>query len=80
MLFQAPSFKNRSPHQIIDENVCFDSIGYTYRAKSWLDIAKKRRNVCALQYAAHDVRQAIEQLLFEQLVLGVGLKCHHIVQ
>lgn len=28
--------------------------------------------MCALQYAAHDVRQAIEQLFFEEIVLSVG--------
>lgn len=72
MYFQAPNFSGRSLDQIIEENVYFDSFGYTYRALSWLDIARKRRNVCALQYAAHDVRQAVEQLLFEELVLSVG--------
>ncbi len=72
MYFQAPNFSDRSLDHIIGENVYFDSVGYTYRALSWLDIARNRRNVCALQYAAHDVRQAIEQLLFEELVLSVG--------
>jgi len=72
MQIQAPNFSNRSPDQIIGENVYFDSVGYTYRALSWLDVSRKQRNVCALQYAAHDVRQAIEQLLFEELVLSVG--------
>lgn len=72
MQFQAPNFSDRSLDEIIEENVYFDSVGYAYRALSWLDIARKRRNVCALQYAAHDVRQAIEQLLFEELVLSVG--------
>ena len=72
MYFQAPDFYDRPLDQIIGVNVYFDSVGYTYRALSWLDIARKRRNVCALQYAAHDVRQAIEQLLFEELVLSVG--------
>ena len=65
-------YTDRSPQQIISEKVYFDSVGYIYRALSWLDIAKKRLNVCALQYAAHDTRQGIEQLLFEELVLSVG--------
>ena len=43
-----------------------------FRALSWLDITKRTGNVCALQYAAHDSRQAIEQLLFEEIVLSVG--------
>jgi len=72
MRLPAPNFEDRSPERIIEENVYFDSAGYAYRALSWLDIAKKRRNVCALQYAAHDIRQAIEQLLFEDLVMSVG--------
>src|SRR5262245_40032602 len=72
MYFQAPNFSDRSLDQIIGEDVYFDSVGYAYRALSWLDIARKRRNICALQYAAHDARQAIEQLLFEEIVLSVG--------
>jgi hypothetical protein len=72
MKINAPNFKGRSPDQIIGERVYFDSVGYTYRALSWLDISRKGRNVCALQYAAHDVRQGIEQLLFEELVMSVG--------
>lgn len=71
---QAPDFRNRSPEQIIKENIYFDSVGYAYRSLSWLDIAKKDRNVCALYYAALESRQAIEQLLFEELVMSVGTK------
>ena len=40
----------------------------------WIDIAKRDRNVCALQYAAHDARQAFEQLFFEEIVFSVGTK------
>src|SRR5262249_41522645 len=67
-----PKYIDRLPEQIISEKVYFDSVGYIYRALSWLDIAKKRLNVSALHYAAHDARQGIEQLLFEELVLSVG--------
>lgn len=67
-------YKNRSPQNIITQNVYFDSSGYTYRALSWLDFAKKERNVCAFQYSAHDIRQAIEQLFFEEIVRCVGTK------
>jgi hypothetical protein len=71
-LFEGPEFRNRSPQEIISVNVYFDSVGYTYRAMSWLDLARREKNVCALQYAAHDSRQAIEQLLFEEIVISAG--------
>lgn len=69
---RAPEFRNRSPEEIISQRIYFDSVGYTYRSLSWLDIAKQERNVPALQYAAQDVRQAIEQLLFEEIIMSVG--------
>ena len=71
-MFEGPDFRNRSPQEIISVNVYFDSVGYTYRAMSWLDLARSEKNVCALQYAAHDTRQAIEQLLFEEIVMSAG--------
>jgi len=71
-LLKGPEYRGRTPEQIISEQVYFDSVGYAYRALSWLDVSKKSLNVCALQYAAHDARQAIEQLLFEEIVLSVG--------
>ena len=73
-VINGPDYRNRSPDKIINEDVCFDSIGYLYRSLSWIEIAKRDRNVCALQYAAQDTRQAIEQLLFEEIVLSVGTK------
>lgn len=69
---EGPEYRGRSPEQIISDKVCFDSVGYTFRSLSWLDIARRTGNVCALQYAAHDARQAIERLLFEEIVLSVG--------
>lgn len=72
MVRRGPEYKRRTADKIISDRVYFDSVGYTYRALSWLDLAKRERNVCALQYAAHDARQAIEHLLFEQIVLSVG--------
>jgi hypothetical protein len=71
-MIKGPEYRGRTPEQIISERVHFDSAGYMYRALSWLDVAKQGRNVCALQYAAHDSRQSIEQLFFEELVLCVG--------
>ena len=69
-----PNFLNRSANSIVSENVRFESSGYVFRALSWLDIAKRENNPVAFQYAAHDARQGIEQLLFEELVLSVGTK------
>ncbi len=74
MLKNIPDFTNRTPGEIVTEMVNYDSVGYVYRALSWLDFAKRTRNVCALHYAAHDTRQAIEHLLFESVVLSVGTK------
>jgi len=71
-VLKGPEYRGRTPEQIISERVHFDSVGYMYRAFSWIDVAKRGRNVCALQYAAHDARQSIEQLLFEEIILGVG--------
>lgn len=68
----APSFRGRTPVEIMTENVTFDSAGYVYRGLSWLDYAKRCTSVCALQYAALETRQAIEQLLFEEVVISVG--------
>ena len=39
---------------------------------SWLEYAKVNRNISALEYAALETRLGIEQLLFEQLIVGVG--------
>lgn len=69
---EGPEYRGRSPEQIIFDRVYFDSVGYAFRALSWLEIVKQTRNVCSLQYAAHDARQAIEQLFFEEIVLSVG--------
>lgn len=69
-----PNFSNRSPDSIVSENIYFESSGYIYRSLSWVDIAKRKNSAVAFQYAAHDARQGIEQLLFEELVLSVGTK------
>jgi len=69
-----PSFMNRSADSIISENIYYESSGYIYRALSWIDLARRKDSSVAFQYAAHDARQGIEQLLFEELVLSVGTK------
>lgn len=67
-----PSFKNRSPVEIITEMPLYDSSGRIYRAMSWLEHATTNRNISALEYAALETRLGIEQLLFEQLIVGAG--------
>lgn len=67
-----PSFTHRAPTEIVTETNFFESSGRAYKALSWLDYAKLNRNISALEYAALEKRLAIEHLLFEQLVVGVG--------
>lgn len=67
-----PSFKNRSPAEIITEKPFYESSGRIYRAMSWLEYATANRNISALEYAALETRLGIEQLLFEQLIVSVG--------
>jgi len=72
MTIYIPNFKNRSAHSIVTENIRNESSGYIYRALSWIDLAKREKSSPCFQYAAHDTRQGIEQLLFEELVLSTG--------
>lgn len=67
-----PDYRNRSADSIVSDSLRFESSGYIYRALSWLDLARRKDSPVAFQYAAHDARQGIEQLLFEELVLIVG--------
>lgn len=67
-----PNFLGRTAREIVTEHVHNESSGYIYRALSWLDLAKRERSSPAFQYGAHDARQGIEQLLFEELVLSTG--------
>ncbi|WPC67346.1 hypothetical protein SBP18_02265 [Rhodoferax ferrireducens] len=69
-----PSFTHRTPTEIVTETNLFESSGRAYKALSWLDFAKSNRNISALEYAALETRLAIEQLFFEQLVVGVGTR------
>ena len=46
-MLQGQDFRNRSPQEIITQNVLFGSDEYTYRSLSWLDYAKREHNVCA---------------------------------
>lgn len=67
-----PNYRGRAANAIITEKVRNESSGYIYRALSWLDLAKREKSSPAFQYGAHDARQGIEQLLFEELVLSTG--------
>jgi len=67
-----PDYFNRSADSIVSDDIYFESSGYIYRALSWIDLAKRKGCAVAFQYAAHDARQGIEQLLFEELLVSVG--------
>ncbi|ELB2789894.1 hypothetical protein ACEUDN_05080 [Aeromonas hydrophila] len=67
-----PEYKNRNPRSILLKMNHYDSTGRIYKALSWIDFAKENNNVSALEYAALEVRLGIEQLIFEQLIIGVG--------
>ncbi|MGB3562761.1 MAG: hypothetical protein WBC09_06845, partial [Thermoanaerobaculia bacterium] len=71
---EMPDFQNREPADIVTEQLEFGSAGYTFRSLSWLDYAKRATSICALHYAAIEARRAIEELLFEEIVLAVGNK------
>lgn len=67
-----PAHIGRSPEEIISQNSHFDSLGYLYRAVSWLDYFQRTDHFPALLYACIEGRFGIEYLLFEELVIGTG--------
>lgn len=69
-----PQHKKRTPQQIVDGKRLFDSGWHFWQAISWLDHAKRRTNVTALQYAALELRLGIEHLWFDIIVTAVGGK------
>lgn len=66
------SYIGKSPDQIANEDVGFDSAGYLFRALSWLDVYRRQKGFPAILYASIEGRMAIEYLLFEILVVGTG--------
>ena len=70
----APSHINRTPEEIVRQNSYLDSVGYLYRAVSWLDYFQRIDHFPALLYACIEGRFGIEYLLFEELVMGTGAK------
>ena len=67
-----PPHKNRTPEQILVAERLFDSAWHFWQALSWLDYAKRKTNISALQYAALELRQGIEHLWFDIIVTAVG--------
>ena len=60
-----PPHKNRTPEQILVAERLFESAWHFWQALSWLDYAKRKTNISALQYAALELRQGIEHLWFD---------------
>jgi len=67
-----PPHKNRTPKQILDAERLFDSAWHIWQALSWLDYAKCKTNISALQYSALELRRGIEHLWFDMVVTSVG--------
>jgi len=65
-------YVNQSPSQIANSKRHFDSAWFIWKSLAWLDYAKRNTNIAALQYAALELRQGIEQLWFDMIVVAVG--------
>jgi hypothetical protein len=61
----APPFTNKAPSEIVGGKQHFDSAWLIWKSLAWLDYAKKNTNFSALQYAALELRQGIEQLWYD---------------
>jgi len=69
---KSPDYKDKTAEEILSSRRLFDSAWYTFQSLSWIDYAKRDTNISALQYAALEIRNAIEQFWFETVVLSVG--------
>ena len=67
---QQINYKNKSGDEIIHFKREFISSWHAFQALSWFDFYKRTKNLFLLQYAALEVRNSIEFLFFEILVLG----------
>lgn len=67
-----PTHIGRTPEEIVSQNLRFNSVGYFYRAVSWLNYFQRTEHFPALLYACIEGRFGIEYLLFEELVIGTG--------
>ena len=70
----APSHRDRDADQILGEKLYYDSVGYLYRAVSWLDHFERTPRFTTLLYACIEARMGIEYLLFEELVISTGAR------
>jgi hypothetical protein len=68
----APPYVNQSLNQIVDSKRHFISSWFIWKSLAWLDYAKRNTNASALQYAALELRQGIEQLWFDIIITAVG--------
>ena len=69
-----PSHTSRTPEDILSKELYFDSVGYLYRAMSWLDYFERNDQFTALIYACIEARFGIENLIFEEIVISTGAK------
>lgn len=69
-----PIYKGRSAEEILSDRVYFDSVGYFYRAMSWIDYYDRHKTFTSMIYACTDARLGIEHLMFEELVLLTNQK------
>jgi hypothetical protein len=69
---RVPQPANRTPEQIVDAERVFDSAWHFWKALAWLDYAKRKTNISALQYAILELRQGVEHLWFDIIVTAVG--------
>ncbi|SRR6266498_4613947 len=69
-----PNHIGRTPEEIITEKSYLDSVGYLFRAVSWLDYFRRVDHFPTLLYACIEGRCGIEYLLFEELVLSTGAR------
>lgn len=67
-----PPHEDRTPEQIVSDKRLFDSAWHFWHSLSWLDYAKRKTSVTALQYASLEFRFGIEHLWFDIIVTAVG--------
>ena len=55
-MFHGPDFRNRSPEEIITQDVLFGSDEYTYRSLAWLDLLNGNTMyvLCTMQLVTFD--------------------------
>jgi len=71
---QIPPHENRTPEEIVEYDRAFESTWHFWQALSWIDYAKRKTNIAALQYAALELRSGIEHLWYEIIITAVGGK------